>query len=57
LVDNELMVETQAIEISYKEDNTRELKALIIGPPDTPYAQGFYQVSLETDKVSLKDHD
>ena len=48
-IDNEL-TEAPAIDISYKEKNIRELNALIIGPPDTPYAQGFYQVSLDTDE-------
>ncbi|KAJ5875109.1 uncharacterized protein N7473_012456 [Penicillium subrubescens] len=32
-----------SIVISYKETNIREINALVIGPPDTPYALGFYQ--------------
>ncbi|KAJ5698806.1 hypothetical protein N7462_000811 [Penicillium macrosclerotiorum] len=33
-----------AITVSYKERNIRDINALIIGPPGTPYAYGFYQV-------------
>lgn len=43
--DNQL-TETSAIAVSFTENNTREIKALIVGPPDTPYGLGFYQVSL-----------
>lgn len=35
-----------AMTVHYKESNIREISALIIGPPGTPYAFGFYQVSL-----------
>lgn len=30
--------------IHYSEKNVRQITALLIGPPDTPYAFGFYQV-------------
>ncbi|KAJ5641315.1 hypothetical protein N7490_005315 [Penicillium lividum] len=33
--------------IHYCENNVRQITALLIGPPDTPYAFGFYQVSLQ----------
>lgn len=32
--------------VSYNESNIRDVEALIIGPPGTPYAMGFYQVSV-----------
>lgn len=31
--------------VSYEEDNIREIKALLVGPPGTPYGLGFYRVS------------
>lgn len=30
--------------VTYRESNIRRVKALIVGPPGTPYALGFYQV-------------
>ncbi|KAJ5937559.1 Ubiquitin-conjugating enzyme E2 [Penicillium verhagenii] len=35
-----------AMAIDYNEQNVREIKALIIGPSQTPYAFGFYHLSL-----------
>ncbi|KAJ5592017.1 uncharacterized protein N7459_002386 [Penicillium hispanicum] len=37
-----------AMTVHYEESNIREISALIIGPPGTPYAFGFYQVRLIT---------
>lgn len=31
--------------VHYKEENVREISALLLGPPGTPYALGFYEVS------------
>ncbi|KAJ5157861.1 uncharacterized protein N7482_008961 [Penicillium canariense] len=35
-----------AMTVIYKESNIREITALLIGPPGTPYALGFYQFSI-----------
>ena len=43
-----------AIDISYKETNIREINALIVGPPDTPYALGFYQVSYHKNQMTVQ---
>lgn len=48
------LTETPAIDIEYKDTNIRELHALIVGPPETPYALGFYQVNLRREKTRLK---
>ncbi|KAJ5887164.1 Ubiquitin-conjugating enzyme E2 [Penicillium tannophilum] len=32
--------------IHYSEKNVRQITALLIGPPDTPYAFGFYQLAI-----------
>lgn len=31
--------------VHYNESNIRNVTALIMGPPGTPYALGFYEVS------------
>jgi len=31
--------------VHYKEGNVREISAMILGPPGTPYALGLYEVS------------
>jgi ubiquitin-conjugating enzyme E2 Z len=33
-----------AFTVAYDENNTRDIQALIIGPPGTPYELGFYEV-------------
>ncbi|KAJ5765841.1 Ubiquitin-conjugating enzyme E2 [Penicillium odoratum] len=33
--------------IHYCENNVRQITALLIGPPDTPYAFGFYQLNIQ----------
>lgn len=33
-----------AMTVAYSDANIREIRALILGPPETPYAFGFYQV-------------
>ncbi|KAJ5630287.1 Ubiquitin-conjugating enzyme E2 [Penicillium longicatenatum] len=35
-----------AMTIHYSEKNIRQITALLIGPPDTPYAFGFYQLAI-----------
>ncbi|KAK9389348.1 ubiquitin-conjugating enzyme/RWD-like protein [Lipomyces mesembrius] len=37
----------QAIYVSYKEDDITNVKALIIGPPDTPYEYGFFEFNMQ----------
>jgi hypothetical protein len=32
--------------VHYKEENVREISALLLGPPGTPYAFGLYEVSV-----------
>ena len=34
-----------AMAVHFKEENVREISALLLGPPGTPYALGFYEVS------------
>jgi hypothetical protein len=48
------LTEPPAVDISYKETNIREIDALIIGPPDTPYALGFYQVSHARNEMNVQ---
>ena len=33
-----------ALAVGYQESNIRNVKALIIGPPDSPYEFGFFEV-------------
>ena len=33
-----------AFTVRYEESNIRDIQALIIGPPGTPYELGFYEV-------------
>lgn len=47
------LTETPAIAVSFTDSNTREIKALIVGPPDTPYALGFYEVSCRLDDLDF----
>jgi ubiquitin-protein ligase len=35
-----------AFTVRYEENNTREIQAVILGPPGTPYELGFYEVRL-----------
>ena len=32
--------------MAFREDNVRDVRALIIGPPDTPYEFGFFELKL-----------
>jgi ubiquitin-protein ligase len=34
-----------AFTVAYDENNMRDIQALIIGPPGTPYELGFYEVN------------
>jgi ubiquitin-protein ligase len=36
-----------AIYVSYNEDDITNVKALIIGPPDTPYEYGFFEFNMQ----------
>jgi ubiquitin-conjugating enzyme E2 Z len=36
-----------AFTVAYDENNTRDIQALIIGPPGTPYELGFYEVRIQ----------
>jgi hypothetical protein len=38
-----------AFAIAFKEENIRNVRALIIGPPGTPYEFGFFEVCLTMD--------
>jgi Ubiquitin-protein ligase len=45
-----------AFTVRYEESNIRDIQALIIGPPGTPYELGFYEVRAtlsKTDPSSL----
>ncbi|KAJ5781347.1 Ubiquitin-conjugating enzyme E2 [Penicillium paradoxum] len=39
--------EQLAFTISYEENNIRDIQALIVGPPGTPYELGFYEFSIK----------
>lgn len=43
-----------AMTVHYKEGNVREISALILGPPGTPYALGFYEVGVHYTENSLR---
>lgn len=36
-----------ALAVAYRDSNVRKIRALIIGPPDTPYEFGFFEFSME----------
>ncbi|KAJ5765977.1 uncharacterized protein N7511_003593 [Penicillium nucicola] len=53
---------TIAFTVAYDENNTRDIQALIIGPPGTPYELGFYEFAIripsgEKAPISLTELD
>ncbi|KUM64249.1 hypothetical protein ACN42_g2828 [Penicillium freii] len=39
--------EQLAFTVRYEESNIRDIQALIMGPPGTPYELGFYEFSIK----------
>ena len=46
-------LDEQNIFVSVNEENIFKIKALIIGPKDTPYENGFYFLILKSQKIIL----
>lgn len=42
-----------AFTVRYEENNIRDIQALIIGPPGTPYELGFYEVRSTYPRLGL----
>lgn len=43
------LTENSAIAVACRDSDVRNVKALIIGPPDTPYEFGFFDVGTKDD--------
>lgn len=42
-----------SIAVAYQDRNVRNVRALIIGPPDTPYQYGFFEFNLKVSYSQL----
>jgi len=51
---DEINTNLSAFAIAFKEEDVRDVRALIIGPPGTPYEFGFFEVCLQVCSLFLQ---
>lgn len=46
---------TAALAVSCKDSDVRQVRALVLGPPESPYQFGFYEVRLPSQPKPITD--
>lgn len=46
-----MLISNQALAVAYKDSDIRHVAALIVGPPDSPYEFGFFEVCGAVSKI------
>lgn len=46
--------EDLSLKVAYRDNDVRSVRAMIIGPPDTPYEFGFFEFDMKVSPVATR---